>query len=796
MTNKKMRRLLAYLALFLVFPALSYFHGAHNQASKVGMQTDYFIEKISEFVSSVDLQDPKTQLLIILTGIVTAIVCSLPKMLLSFVNGVSDGLSKWSGEKGETVGAIAIINFIDKIRSKLSNRDSKYCEAQTSACERCRTEGLAQWGSVRIEDIFVPLRLSESRGGDDTNSIIVEEQEEEKNHFEIWDVIREVDTKSTLTTNIIFILAAVGFGKSSLLQHITLRYSKRKLPSRRIQKRIPILLTLRDIEDFEENNPIEFIITDQHIPSLPGGEYLGASVLWVRGFLRQGKGIILLDGFDEIATSKREKASSWIERQAKRYHKSLFIVTSRHEGFKSYRPVEQPVVLSIKSFNEGQRNKFIREWHFYREKERLSTVREPHRKIRNKSNSVSENLIKQINSSKELELMSRNPLLLVMIAHLNELYPGRVPRHKAKLYQKILALLLEDRPSSKGNSYLTRWQNGQRVLQWMAAWMASKEQYYFPLNKKMNRSMNDFIEENLSISGGLDFRRLIENFANTSQVVVVKEEYKGNSHERCEFPHQSFRDYLAAEEMVINSDSGLTRIIEHVEDPTWQEIIIFYAGIQDDWRKIETLIRVLCGRESIACVRLANQCRHESPVFFGAETRPKEELSLLLNNLNDKLMIFELSELEDNLVKRDWRKADESTYSIFINSVSKVEGDVLLKDDFQEISRSLLVAVDGLWDKYSQGRFGLKQQHRIYKRIVGSTRSERKVCKFAREVGWWREGRWLKYDDIDYTQSSSASSSVMEGYFPIATANAETKSISGHVGWENVIDRIDSISID
>ena len=730
-------------------------------------------------------------------GVGSLFMLAISKLWRAFAEGFLNKLSEWLDKLGNSL-AEQVVNRLDVLRWRYSGLESKYCDAQASEFIRYRTEGLRRWDRILFEEIFIPLELSSDKGKADAHKMIAEKPEnidDDYKYYEIWDILSQMDRVPSRRS--IAVLANVGFGKTSLLQHVAICYSKQleTLRKNNVKRRIPVLLNLREIKDFGEEVSLAEIIVNKHIPSLYGGTFLGATLLWAENFLLEGRGLILLDGFDEIHASAREKASYWVDIQIRKYHHSIFIITSRNEGFSSYKAEEPSVILFIKKFNKRQRDKFIENWYSYREFERTSGLILVHRHIRNHANKTASGLIHQIESNEELRVLAQNPLLLTMIAHLNEQHPGRVPKKRAELYQNILRLLLEDRPKEKGiQPYLIDWRNSQTILQWIAFLMSYKGMYQLPFDQSYIELINTCMNKLNSI-GERDAHIFMEELTNVSQVMIKREEGSGHTHERYEFSHQSFQDFLAASQ-ILRMEDGMNYLFMNLEDGFWKEIILFYSGLQHDRNKAILLLKELCNRGNRESINLANKCLYESPCLSETGLDLDENLEIVLTSLTTKLMVFEFEELEIYLKHKNWQKADESTYCIFIKSINKLEGDVILEDDFKQIPRAILLHIDELWNSYSQEKFGLRQQKNLYRKITRLDESTKSINMFARKIGWMKRNKWLSYDDINYDALSSSFDSLSEGYLPIATANAEGKSISSHVGWSNVIGRIKNISID
>jgi GUN4-like/Caspase domain len=122
--------------------------------------------------------------------------------------------------------------------------------------------------------------------------------------------------------------------------------------------------------------------------------------------------------------------------------------------------------------------------------------------------------------------------------------------------------------------------------------------------------------------------------------------------------------------------------------------------------------------------------------------------------------------LRNSLKAQKWVDADRETYRVMITVVGKIEGDWLTKEELLKFPCVDLKTIDGLWVKYSQGRFGFSVQKRIYMECGG--RLDGKYDgpaweKFGDRVRWRTKGDWI-YDYGNLTKDACLSSP--KGIFP------------------------------
>jgi hypothetical protein len=179
---------------------------------------------------------------------------------------------------------IAFFNNIDEtIRWQLAGTKHKYLRCQGNDCLHYTTEGVARIFKPLLKDVFVPLDLSGDffRGTDGEslplppgfkwNQEIIQRLQKDEG-LSIWDILKRGKNHSGYRH--LVILAWGGYGKTTLLRHITYIYTEKgSKPDKKVPNLIPVLLYLRQwqnqiISELETLN-LPTLIEQYHIPSLP-----------------------------------------------------------------------------------------------------------------------------------------------------------------------------------------------------------------------------------------------------------------------------------------------------------------------------------------------------------------------------------------------------------------------------------------------------------------------------------------------------------------------------------------------
>jgi GUN4-like len=123
-------------------------------------------------------------------------------------------------------------------------------------------------------------------------------------------------------------------------------------------------------------------------------------------------------------------------------------------------------------------------------------------------------------------------------------------------------------------------------------------------------------------------------------------------------------------------------------------------------------------------------------------------------------------ELEQLLINQKWREADLKTNELMLNLLSKLHWGQVKIEDLQKFTPEVLKTIDEMWLKYSQGKFALSVQKRIWLESGGmidnydSKYNWEIFCKFGDRLQWRKQKKWLQYDALNFDLNQ------VEGYLP------------------------------
>ncbi len=127
---------------------------------------------------------------------------------------------------------------------------------------------------------------------------------------------------------------------------------------------------------------------------------------------------------------------------------------------------------------------------------------------------------------------------------------------------------------------------------------------------------------------------------------------------------------------------------------------------------------------------------------------------------------LDYTSLRDLLAAQKFYEADKETYSCMLKATGRVKGSLNV-EDIDNFPCEDLRTIDGLWVKYSDGRFGFSVQKEIYQELGGTKEYDEKIWEvFGDRVGWRKGGSWLKYESLAVWSYSGLVPQIPPGQLP------------------------------
>jgi GUN4-like/NACHT domain len=653
----------------------------------------------------------------------------------SLLKPLHEGNQRRLGKTGQWLDR-RIDGTIEAGKWRLAGCDGKYLQRQG---ERCREyygidvddfkqpEGILQ---VDLNEVFVPLNLDLSMG--DFGARLDRSTQEQT--FEIWDFLAQV--QKVPSYRCMAILADGGSGKTTLLRHIAYEQAQGRHRKHRSAKMLPFLLYLRKWWDVIAANPAMTLpeLMVEHLRSLRDGKTVKVPPNWAADRLKAGKALIMFDGFDEVPKPQRECVAAWISREVEQFPDAVFLITSRPSGYDDFKTyaAEVPTTLRVREFEQAERNIFVRKW--YLSQERLFRLNQMTAAARDDAERKALDLIEQIDESDELQVMAGNPLQLNLIARVHKFANGApLPQQKTKLYQEIFDLQLGARPLAKRvKMLLDTPQERQLVLQSVALTMLRKDAVV-----QVERSpLLDWLQSALThVDDSVDAGEFLK------QVVQVAELMYEAEAEEFAFSHLSFRNYLAA--------------LECLRLENWDEVALMFST--DGWR--ETILMLSARLKPAILHQLVQRAwtQRDENVYLAYDCLVRYPNQAKVSPAwIDALQPLRYAKLERLLQAGEWRKADQETYRLMIQTCGKDQGSGFSRQDLEEFPCWDLLRIDKLWVEASKGHFGFSVQKKIWEQCGSPMSYNDDYKKFMTEVGWRKGENFVSYSDFKFSPIHSS----------------------------------------
>jgi len=425
----------------------------------------------------------------------------------------------------------------------------------------------------------------------------------------------------------LFLRGIAGSGKTTLLQWIGVRSAQGDFSINLSDWNgtVPFFIPLRRYVGRELPAPQDFLQEiGRHIADeMPRG--------WVHRQLEGGRGLVLIDGIDELPLAERAPARRWLRSLIETFPDSRYIVTSRHGAVEEdWLTGEGFGVADLELMSWVDVRTFVERWHEAIGAEAADET------TRARLPGFEERLMDALHTRHHLRSLAINPLLCALLCALNLDRHSQLPRDRIGLYEAALDMLLERRDHereipSDGTS-LPRAEKAL-ILENLAYWLIRNGQTDAPYERMVEQVRLQLASfHRIEQEPGEILRNLLVRSG------LIRESVVG----RIDFIHRTFQEYLAAKAAVAAEDIGA--LIANAHADQWLEVVIMAAGHAGHRQRDELLTGILdradrepANRDALQLVTVA--CRDMSPQIA-------PELQRRIRQAAEKLLPGELTRPE------------------------------------------------------------------------------------------------------------------------------------------------------
>ena len=364
----------------------------------------------------------------------------------------------------------------------------------------------------------------------------------------------------------LMVLGKPGSGKTTFLQHVAIECVQGRFQA----NRVPIFIRLKDFAKYarerENFRLLDYISREFRCCGISEQQVTEA-------ILTQGRGLILLDGLDEVTDEDENKVVEELQQFSEDYYKNQLIITCRIAASKYRFPGFTDV--EVADFNKAQIESFAQKWFVAVARNNveagLATARQ---------------FIQKLNRSENQQIreLAITPILL----HLTCLvFQSKTdfPSNRAKLYAQGIEILLkrwdETRGIQRDEVYRSLTLPRQKLLLAQIAAITFERGDYFFEQDKIQQLIADYL-------GTLPNGKTAPDELQMDSEAVLKaiEAQHGLLVERARgiysFSHLTFQEYFTTLETVrkivsIFDPQALKHLVSYINEKQWREVFLLTA---------------------------------------------------------------------------------------------------------------------------------------------------------------------------------------------------------------------------
>ncbi|MBT2443866.1 NACHT domain-containing protein [Streptomyces sp. ISL-36] len=288
---------------------------------------------------------------------------------------------------------------------------------------------------------------------------------------------------------------------------------------------------------------------------------------WVGRVLAAGRGLLLVDGLDEVPERDREDAHAWLCGLLCRYPRTRCVATVRpHAVEPDWLGAEDFQELALLPLRGPDIEAFVAAWHG-------AARLDADERDRAVLDDLERDLSQQFRHNPSLSELARTPLLCAVICALHRLHEGFLPETRWELYASALQMLLgtrdERRRIDAPDGIRMNVEEHQQLLQRLAAWLVRGGQTEFTREQALHR-LDRTLPGMPRVQAQGTSEEILTHLINRSGLLQERTD------DVFQFAHRTFQDFLAAKEFV--EDDLLKELLRHAHDQQWHDVLLLAAG--------------------------------------------------------------------------------------------------------------------------------------------------------------------------------------------------------------------------
>jgi hypothetical protein len=353
----------------------------------------------------------------------------------------------------------------------------------------------------------------------------------------------------------VLLRGVAGSGKTTLVQWLAVTAARGERGDR-----VPFVLPLRTLIRRPDGLPVP----DAFLAAVRVPFHAGQPDGWADRVLTARRGLLLVDGIDEIPERERERTRRWLRDLLDVYPGNQWLVTSRPSAVREdWLAPEGFAELALTPMSHDDVAAFVARWHTAAragasgpELERLDAYER--------------SLLDAVRTKPDLGRLATNPLMCGLICALHRDRRGYLPHGRQELYDAALSMLLARRDEER--DMFAPGEDGVRLtelpqiqlLQRLAYWLIRNNQSEMDRDRA-ERIVADVLPSLPAAAAQGDAARILGHLLVRSG--LLREPAAGT----VEFVHRTFQDYLGAKAAVEDGDFGL--LVRGAADEQWADVV-------------------------------------------------------------------------------------------------------------------------------------------------------------------------------------------------------------------------------
>jgi Leucine-rich repeat (LRR) protein len=334
------------------------------------------------------------------------------------------------------------------------------------------------------------------------------------------------------------------------------------------RRKMPFVITLRNCPDGKLPSPEQF-------PTQIGNEIGNPTPQWVQRLLHAGHGLILIDGIDEVSKQNHRELFGSIKRLCEAFPKNYFVLTTRPHAITGVRFEDLSFIATeVEPLEDNDRDLFIQHW-FLAIASKLSLSAAKTQDLQQDAI----NLTKFISQTPWLAQLATTPLYCAMTCALFRHRRGTLPQGLRAMCETLCEMTVDRRDRERNLPLNTFPAEFGKLTYEQKKLLLRRLACHFVLAEKSTIQFPDAVEQVKKTLAGMlqrserDAQAIFDGLLVRSGMLRLASEAKEDKPAIVEFVHNTFKEFLAGEQLADEANAGF--LVKRLSDETWRRVGLF-----------------------------------------------------------------------------------------------------------------------------------------------------------------------------------------------------------------------------